>query len=73
MDLTGNVIEGLDNKEITLPVFLDMSKAFGTIDHEKLFTKLEDHGTRVWSGPNHVWLTESCLLSLMMWLQIILM
>ena len=35
----------IDQREITAGVFLDLSKAFDTLDHEIMFAKLE-HGVR---------------------------
>ena len=46
LDLTGNIIESLDNKQLTLAVFLDMSKAFDTIEHKLLFKILDRYGIR---------------------------
>ena len=41
-----NITESLANKTPTLGVFLDVSKAFDTIDHSTLLSKLEHSGIR---------------------------
>ena len=45
-DLIGNIVEGFDNKQITLALFLDMSKSFDTIKYDILFKTLDNYGIR---------------------------
>ena len=40
------ISSAIDRYEITKGVFLYLSKAFGTLDHEILFAKLEHYGIR---------------------------
>ena len=44
--LTAHILEALDNKKHTIGVFLDLSKAFDTINHETLLHKLHHYGIR---------------------------
>ena len=44
--LVNNMSSAIDRNEITVGVFLDLSKAFDTLNHEILFSKLEHYGIR---------------------------
>ena len=42
--LINNIASAIDHNEATAGVFLDLSKAFDTLNHEILFSKLEHYG-----------------------------
>ena len=44
--LISRISSAIDQRETTVGVFLDLSKAFDTLDHQILFTKLEYYGIR---------------------------
>ena len=42
--LTNNILEALDSKQLVRGIFCDLSKAFDCVDHETLLNKLEYYG-----------------------------
>ena len=44
--LLNKITTAFDDKKYTIGIFLDLSKAFDTVDHDILFTKLEHYGIR---------------------------
>ena len=42
--ITEKIRDNLDNGKITCRVFLDLQKAFDTVDHQILISKLEHYG-----------------------------
>ena len=43
--MTDQMLKAMDDKKLTMVVLLDFSKAFDSIDHNKLLTKLKSLGT----------------------------
>ena len=52
INLTENIREALDNGYIGCGIFVDLQKAFDTVDHQILFSKLEYYG--IW-GISNTW------------------
>ena len=52
IDLIDSITEHIENKKFCMGVFIDLSKAFDTLDHEILLGKLEQYGIR---GIAHLW------------------
>ena len=46
LELSEEITSAVDNKKCTIGVFLDLKKAFDTIDHKLLLTQLEHYGIR---------------------------
>ena len=46
LHLYGTLANAIDNKEYTMGVFIDLSKAFDTINHEILLAKMQHYGIR---------------------------
>ena len=44
--LYGKITCAIDNREITVGVFIDLSKGFDTVDHNMLLEKLHHYGIR---------------------------
>ena len=53
--LIDKILKALDEGEIVLGVFIDLSKAFDTVNHTILLDKLYKYGIR---GMAHVWITN---------------
>lgn len=46
IDLIDRITTAIDNKEFLVGIFLDLSKAFDTVNHDLLLQKLEFYGIR---------------------------
>ena len=45
-ELVGNILKGIENKKYTAAIFLDLSKAFDSLEHHVLLAKLQCYGIR---------------------------
>ena len=52
MKLVDQINNSFENNQYTVGVFIDLSKAFDTVDHEILIAKLENYGIK---GNNLNW------------------
>ena len=55
ISLVNNITNSLDSSDIVIGVFLDLKKAFDTVDHTILLKKLYAYGIR---SNAHKWLTS---------------
>ena len=46
LELGTEILHSIDNKKYTIGVFLDLAKAFDTVDHQILLGKLAHYGIR---------------------------
>ena len=46
LEITYRIMNAIENKKLTLGIFLDLSKAFDTISHPILLNKLHKYGIR---------------------------
>ena len=46
MELIGAIVKGWEKQESTIALFLDLSKAFNTLEHTVLYNRLEKYGIR---------------------------
>ena len=55
MELVENITNAMDNGKFTIGDFIDLKKAFDTVDHSIFVTKLDHYGIR---GAANKWLSS---------------
>jgi hypothetical protein len=55
MKLVDDLTKAIDDKQLTVGIFVDLAKAFDTVDHQILLNKLEFYGIR---GIAHNWFSS---------------
>ena len=60
--MVDKITTAMDNKQFSVGVFVDLSKAFDTLNHKILLHKLEHYGIRG-IALNHTYATECNLLN----------
>ena len=46
LDIVNTILSNMDNRKYSCGIFIDLKKAFHTVNHEILLTKLEHYGIR---------------------------
>ena len=54
MELMEGISNAMDNKKHAIGVFIDLKKAFDTVDHEILIKRLTFHGVRRGVGDDWI-------------------
>ena len=55
IELVDKITKAIENNEFTVGIFLDLSKAFDTVNHDILLSKLYFYGIR---GSCHAWIKD---------------
>ena len=65
--LTESIRNSLDDKKFGCSIFIDLQKAFDTVNHKTFLDKLEHYGIRehLYNGSHLIYLTESSLFMLL--------
>ena len=64
IELVDRILKDIDNKKLPLAIYMDLSKAFDTLDHNILIKKLQYYGVigTPWIGSKAIWPTELSML-----------
>ena len=55
LELTDRILKDIDERNVSLAIFMDLSKAFDTLDHQILLKKLHNYGI---TGPALKWFSS---------------
>ena len=55
LDMVNKISDSVDNHEVSIGIFIDLSKAFDTLNHSTLLSKLEHYGIR---GISLLWFKD---------------